>query len=83
MAESSTSEACWAPRRSCAFAALYFLSASLFALDPMVFDVLFGFDPTPDAPLATVAAGFASIAALFGAVAIASEDLGTFAGEPP
>lgn len=82
MTESSTSEACWAPRRKFAFAALYFLVAGLFALDPMLCDVLFGFDPMPGAPVATAGA-LSAIAGVFGALAVASEDVAAFAGDTP
>lgn len=83
MTESSTSEACLTPRRTFAVASLYFAAASLFALDPVLLGVLFGFDPMPDAPHETAAAALAAIAGLFGALAVASDDVGAFAGDVP
>ncbi len=67
----------------CGLAALYFLSASLFALDPAMIDAWFGPDPLFDAPHTTIAAAFAAFAGLFGTIALTIDEVGTYVGGVP
>jgi hypothetical protein len=69
--------------RSCVYAVACFLAASVVALDRTALSIALGVVPFDDTSHPIAAAALASVAGLFGALAVTANDVGTHAGGEP